>query len=143
MVTMDTFHSSPTKILEEAEGYLRILEASLHRKSKFNNQFLMGISAMCIEKLYMYLLLKHNQIPAHHTPIGLYREARDYTDLPEHVINTTRLISSFESICSFDGFGYKTPSGDELRQITEGLLKMKLFLVNDVKKDNKREAPVG
>lgn len=52
----------------------------------------------------------------------LFKDAQKIESrLSEHMLDTTRLINRFESICSLDGFGYKTPSDDDIKTMIIGL----------------------
>jgi hypothetical protein len=115
-------------VFAEALGFLKTLERSLQRKSKFNNELLYQITAMSIEKLLVSLLAYHGINATHHTPIALIREANTVKPLPESMIKTAELIGRYESICSISGFGYKIPADDELRQMILGLIEIKDYV---------------
>jgi len=118
----------------EAKGYLKILEKSMKRKSKFTNDLLYNVISLCTEKLFM-ALLSHNQINAtHHTPMALFNEANRLNKLPEEFRDTVKLISKFESICQFDSFGYKTPADSEIKQMATGLVNIKNYIDEKLQK---------
>lgn len=109
-------------LFQEGEKYLATLSKTLERKSRFDNDLLYSIAAMCCEKLFVALLSHYDEIAEHHMPVALYKQAAEVeTDLTPEMQDTCRLINRFESICSIDGFGYKTPNDDELRRIILGL----------------------
>ena len=114
----------------EASGYLKTLEGSLSKKSKFNNELLYNIVAMCTEKLFMTFLLHDGINATHHTPMALFNEVDKIYKLPQNFKNTARLISKFESICLMDAFGYKAPTDDELKKMIEGLIEISFYLDN-------------
>ena len=116
------------KIYAEALGYLKTLERSLERKSKFSNELLYQISAMGFEKLFVALLAFHKINANHHTPLALLNEVEALLTVPENIKTTARLIGSFESICSMSGFGYKMPNEEQLHQIIVGLIDCKTFV---------------
>ncbi|MDP4203638.1 MAG: hypothetical protein Q8861_13165 [Bacteroidota bacterium] len=109
-------------LFQEGEKYLATLSKTLERKSRFDNDLLYSIAAMCCEKLFVALLSHYDEIAEHHMPVALYKQAAEVeTDLTPEMQDTCRLINRFESICSIDGFGYKTPNDEELRRIILGL----------------------
>lgn len=114
----------------EASAYLKTLERSLTKKSKFNNDLLYGIAAMTFEKLLVSLLASKKIEALHHTPLALYKEASTKIDLPADFKSTAQLLMKFESICSFEVFGYKTPTDDQLRELIMGLLSISSFVNN-------------
>jgi hypothetical protein len=114
----------------EANGYLKTLERSLSKRSKFNNELLYNIVAMCTEKLFMTFLLHQGKNATHHTPMALFNEVDKIYKLPESFKNTVKLISRFESICLMDAFGYRAPADDELKKMIEGLVEIGLYLDN-------------
>jgi hypothetical protein len=112
----------------EAAGYLKTLERSLIQKSKFNNELLYNIVAMCTEKIFMTYLLHKGKNAIHHTPMALFNEVDKIYKLPENYKDTAKLIGKFESICLIDAFGYKTPTSKELTKMIEGLIEIKRHL---------------
>lgn len=122
---MDSLKEHFSYTYGEATGYLKTLEKSLSHKSKFNNELLYNIVAMCTEKLFMTYLLNKSINATHHTPMALYNEVSKIYQLPENFKDTVKLIGKFESICLIDSFGYKTPSTDELKKMIEGLVEIK------------------
>jgi hypothetical protein len=121
------------KIFVEAEGYIRTLERSLERKSKFNNELLYQMSAMGFEKLFVALLAYHEINANHHTPLALIEEVETLLIVPKEINATAHLIGSYESICSVSGFGYKMPEDDVLREIIVGLIACKAFVESYIK----------
>jgi hypothetical protein len=128
--------SSPVNNLEaqsesmfgEALGYLRTLERSLVRKSRFNNELLYQIAAMSLEKLLVALLATYDLNATHHTPVALIKEVNAIEQLPDSIVATGQLIGRFESICSMSGFGYKIPTDGELREMILGLLEIRDYV---------------
>lgn len=114
----------------EAAGYLKTLERSLVKKSKFNNDLLYGMAAITFEKLFVSLLASNRKEALHHTPFALYKEASAIVDMPPQFKKTAQLLMQFESICSFNGFGYKTPTEEQLREMITGLMSIRDF-IND------------
>lgn len=106
----------------EAEKYLKTLTKSTERKSRFDNDLLYSMTVMCCEKLFVSLLSHYDEMADHHMPVALYKQAKNVEpDLTPDMQETCRLINRFESICSIDGFGYKTPSDEELKTMILGL----------------------
>ena len=119
---IETMKENALCTLNFAEGYYCVLKKSLLHKSRFENDVLFGIITICFERLMVALMSSYNQIPASHTPIMLFREAKKVEPrLSERMLETSRLINRFESICSLDGFGYKTPSDDEIKTMITGM----------------------
>jgi hypothetical protein len=117
--------------LSFANGYYKILEGSLVHKTRFDNDLLYNIVAMCFEKHMITLLSIYNQFASNHVPVFLFKEARMVdSQLTDEMYKTVKLIGSFESICSMDGFGYHTPSDVELREMIVGMEPIHK-LVND------------
>jgi hypothetical protein len=98
----------------------------LNKKSRFDNDLLYNFAVMSMEKYFVALLARYDWNANHHMPIALYREAKDFEpELTESMKQTAILIGKFEAICSLDGFGYRTPNTDELREMADGLLEIK------------------
>ncbi|MBP1640482.1 MAG: hypothetical protein H6Q17_2065 [Bacteroidetes bacterium] len=109
-------------LFQEGEKYLVTLSKTLERKSRFNNDLLYSITVMCCEKLFVSLLSHYDEMADHHMPVALYKQAQEVEPgLTPAMQDTCRLINRFESICSIDGFGYKTPTDDELKRMILGL----------------------
>jgi len=121
------------KIYAEALGYSKTLERTLERKSKFSNELLYQMSAMCFEKLFVALLAHHEINANHHTPLALLEEVEALLTVPENIKVTAKRVGSFESICSVSGFGYKMPNDEQLREIIVGLVDCKIFVGGFIK----------
>ena len=91
---------------------------------------------MSLEKLLAALLSHFETEPEHHTPGAMFREAAKYdTGLTEEMRATAVFIQTFESICSFDSKGYKTPDNEEMKKIIYGLIEIHEH-IRSVIKDN-------
>lgn len=123
---MSVLQQQATEMYAEAAGFLKSLRSVRDGKSKFNDDLLYNISVMCLEKLFMTYLSQKKVMATHHTPMALLSEAQEIEPFPEKVVALTKLMSRFESICSMDGFGYKTPTKEEILIMVDGL-----FLLND------------
>jgi hypothetical protein len=63
---------------------------------------------------------------SHHMPIALYKEALEFDpELTESMKKTSILVGKFEAICSLEGFGYRTPSTEELHAMATGIQEIK------------------
>lgn len=113
-----------------ATSYLKIVKASLEAsKRRFDNDMLYNLIAVCFEKFMMTLLAHHDLTPNSHLPLLLYKEAKVHEpSLGESIKQTALLIGSFEAICSFEDFGYKTPNDSEIRQMLTGLGELQSFV---------------
>jgi hypothetical protein len=126
---MTEMEKHATLTFDEAIKYIQTLEKSLTRKSRFNNDLLYGMAAMGFEKLFVSMIARKGLNATHHTPMALYQEANGLHPLPEYMNDTAKLLGKFESICSMDGFGYKTPTDDELKSIIEGLVAIRQYML--------------
>ena len=62
----------------------------------------------------------------HHMPIALYKEALEFEPkLTDNMKQTAILVGKFEAICSLEGFGYRTPSNEDLEAMTSGIKEIK------------------
>lgn len=114
---------------EEGKKYLKTLSGTLEKKSKFTNDLLYGMSVMCFEKLFVGYTAHMGFMAEHHMPMALYNEAKSLDkDFPEEYRETAKLMSQFESICSMDGFGYKTPTDEELKAMILGLVEIDKYI---------------
>ena len=112
-----------------AKSYLSTLEHSLGRSSRFNNDLLYNIAVMAMEKLFVALLARYDWNATHHMPVALYKEALQFeTEMTDNMKATSILVGKFEAICSLDGFGYKTPTNDELHSMMTGMKEIELLV---------------
>jgi len=125
---MNALKQQADSTFSEAEKYISTLEKSLGKKSKFNDDLLYNMVAMSFEKLLVSYLARYDINATHHTPLALFQEANKTAALPTQAKETAKLIGKFESICSFDGFGYKTPTPEELSQMISGLVGIRDFM---------------
>jgi hypothetical protein len=125
---MKTLKDQSESLFMESLGYLKTLERSLVRKSKFSNELLYQIAAMSIEKMLVAFLASHEINATHHTPMALIYEANTVEQMPDHIVETAKLIGRFESICSVSGFGYKIPNNEELKEMILGLVVIKNYV---------------
>ncbi len=124
-----TWKKQSDDLYKDGAGYLKTLEKHLNQPSRFDNNLLFNISIMSFEKLFAALLAYYETEAIHHTPVSMYREANTYDKgLTPEMMDTARLIQSFESICSFDSKGYTTPTDEELRTIITGLISIKEYV---------------
>lgn len=107
-----------------------MLEKSLNNpKSRFDDDFLYNLAVMSTEKYFVALLARYDWNASHHMPIAMYKEALTFDpELPESIKNTAILVGKFEAICSIDGFGYRTPSHDDLQEMTVGIMELKQWV---------------
>lgn len=109
--------------LEYANSYLSTVKKNLQMPSrKFDNDLLYSMLTICFEKFFVGLLARYNWNAESHLPLRLYKEAQPFEpELTDSMKATAILLGSFESICSLDGFGYRTPTDEELHTMVEGL----------------------
>jgi hypothetical protein len=84
---------------------------------------------MSLEKYFVALLARYDWNATHHMPIGLYKEAADFeTELTESMKQTAILVGKFEAICSIEDFGYRTPTLEDLKQMSSGIEEIKVLV---------------
>jgi hypothetical protein len=106
----------------EGNAFVEMLDKSLSKPSRFTDDLLFSISVMAYEKLMVGFLAYYDVNATHHMPLSLFKEAREIdSGLTDEMKETPKLLSQFESICSLDGFGYKTPTKEEMIKIIIGL----------------------
>jgi hypothetical protein len=113
--------------LHFANSFLSTLQKSLvNEKSRFDNDMLYNLAVMSTEKYFVALLARYDWNATHHMPISLFKEALTLDpELPVNMKQTAILVGKFEAICSLDGFGYHTPSTEELQSMSVGLQEIK------------------
>jgi hypothetical protein len=116
--------------LNYANGFYKSFQGSLNKpKSRFDNDLLYNFAVMSVEKYFVALLARYDWNGTHHMPLGLYKEAEDFEpELTESIKKTAILVGKFEAICSLDGFGYRTPSTEELLQMETGIQEIKVLV---------------
>jgi len=113
--------------LRYANSFFSTFQKSLNNeKSRFDNDLLYNFAVMSVEKYFVALLARFDWNAEHHMPIALYKEALSFEpELTEEMKQTAILIGKFEAICSLDGFGYRTPSTEELEAMATGIAAIK------------------
>jgi hypothetical protein len=115
--------------LDQANKYFETLERSLTNTSRFKNDLLYSMTLMTMEKYFVSLMACYEELPSHHVPLGLYREAEHLeTELTPTMKQTCILTGKFEGICSLEDFGYRTPANEDLQQMIEGMKEIKLLV---------------
>lgn len=116
--------------LEYANSYYSMLVKSLDKpKPRFDNDFLYNLAIMSTEKYFVALLARYDWNASHHMPLAMYKEALDFDpELPESIKQTAILVGKFEAICAIDGFGYRTPSHEDLQEMVKGIGELKLWV---------------
>ncbi|MBF0762665.1 hypothetical protein IR148_16640 [Dysgonomonas mossii] len=113
--------------LEYANSYFSMLAKSINSpKPRFDNDFLYNLAIMSTEKYFVALLARYDWNASHHMPLAMYKEALDFdSELPESIKQTAIFVGKFEAICSIDGFGYRTPSHQDLQEMVKGIEELK------------------
>ncbi|MDP4238419.1 MAG: hypothetical protein Q8904_02980 [Bacteroidota bacterium] len=113
--------------LQYANGFFTTFQRSLANKnSRFDNDLLYDLAVLSHEKYFVALMARYDWNATHHMPIALYKEALEFEpELTENMKQTSILVGKFEAICSLDGFGYRTPSSEELHAMAIGLEEIK------------------
>jgi hypothetical protein len=113
--------------LAYANGYFKVFQSSVEsNKSKFNNELLYQMAVLCFEKYLVGLLARYEWPATHHMPTALFKEAREFEPLlTDEMKETAILVGKFESICALDSFGYRIPTTDDLKEMLQGIRKIK------------------
>ncbi len=113
--------------LQYANGFFSTFQKSLNNKnSRFDNDLLYDFAVLSHEKYFVSLMARYDWHASHHMPIALYKEALEFdSELTESMKQTSILVGKFEAICSLEGFGYRTPSTEELNAMAHGLEEIK------------------
>jgi len=113
--------------LKYANGFFTAFKKSLYNKnSRFDNDLLYDFAVLSHEKYFVALMARYDWQASHHMPIALYKEALEFdTELTESMKQTSILVGKFEAICSLEGFGYRTPSTEELQAMAVGIEEIK------------------
>lgn len=116
--------------LKYANGFYQTFQKSLSKSdSRFDNDLLYNFAVMCLEKYFVALLARYDWNATHHMPLGLYKEAVEFEpELTESMKQTAILVGKFEAICSLDGFGYRTPTQEDLQQMSAGIQEIKILV---------------
>ena len=131
-------HQLAVSSLDYANGYYKALKNSIDsEKARFNNELLYQMVVMCYEKYLVSLLARYEWAATHHMPMALFREAKQFEPmLTDEMKKTAILIGKFESICSLDGFGYGTPTKEELKQMINGIGEVKTIAETRIQEIN-------
>ncbi|MEI8087765.1 MAG: hypothetical protein WCG93_16260 [Paludibacter sp.] len=113
--------------LQYANGFYSTLRSSLDNKnSRFDNDLRYNLAVICLEKYFVSLMARYDWNATHHMPIALYKEALTFdSELTESMKKTAILAGKFEAICSLEGFGYRTPSTEDLESMAIGIKDIK------------------
>jgi len=116
--------------LQYANGFYKTFRGSLNKPdNKFDNDLLYNFAVMSVEKYFVALLARYDWNGTHHMPLGLYKEAEDFEpELTESMKKTAILVGKFEAICSLDGFGYRTPTSEDLQLMVSGIQEIKVLV---------------
>ena len=116
--------------LNYANGFYKTFQRSLNKPDRrFDNDLLYNFAVMSVEKYFVALLARYDWNGTHHMPLGLYKEAEDFEpEFTDSIKKTAILVGKFEAICSLDGFGYRTPSIEELTQMETGIQEIKILV---------------
>jgi hypothetical protein len=115
--------------LKEANRFYDILQRSINQPSRFNNDLRYSMTLMTLEKYFVALMACYEELPTHHIPLGLFREAEQFeSELTPSIKQTCILTGKFEGICSLEDFGYRTPANKELMEMLEGMREIKALV---------------
>lgn len=113
--------------LKYANGFFSTFSKSLtNENSRFDNDLLYQMAIMSVEKYFVALLARYDWSATHHMPVAMYKEALEFEpELTPEMKQTTIMVGKFEGICSVDGFGYRTPSMEDLQLMKTGIQEIK------------------
>jgi len=113
--------------LQYANGFFSTFQKSLvNKKRRFDNDLLYDFAVLSLEKYFVALMARYDWNATHHMPIALYKEALTFdSELTDEMKKTSILVGKFEAICSLEGFGYRTPSTEELESMAIGIKDIK------------------
>jgi len=113
--------------LDYANGFFSTFRKSIHNKnSRFDNDLMYNFAVLSLEKYFVALLARYDWNATHHMPVALYREALTFdNELTDNMKQTAILVGKFEAICSLEGFGYRTPSTEELLFMSSGIQEIR------------------
>ena len=113
--------------LRYANSFFATFQKSVHNEhSRFDNDLLYNFAVISMEKYFVALLARYDWNASHHMPVALYNEALQFDpELTDNMKKTSILVGKFEAICSLDGFGYKTPTSEELKAMAVGIEEIK------------------
>ena len=116
--------------LHYANGFYSTLRSSLDNKnSRFDNDLRYNFAVISIEKYFVALLARYDWNASHHMPIALFKEALTFDpELTDSMKQTAILAGKFEAICSLEGFGYRTPSTEDLEAMANGIAEIKTWV---------------
>lgn len=116
--------------LEYANSYFSTVKNELNAaRRRFDNDLLYNMICMSYEKYFVSLLARYDWNSESHLPLRMYKEAQPFeSELTDNMKKTAILIGSFEAICSIDGFGYKTPTDEDLSTMLQGLDEVKVLV---------------
>ncbi|HLP04636.1 MAG TPA: hypothetical protein VK152_04325 [Paludibacter sp.] len=116
--------------LNYANSYFSTFSKSVENEhSRFDNDLLYQMAIMCVEKYFVALLARYDQHASHHMPVAMYKEALQFDPgLTDEMKKTAIIVGKFEGICSVDGFGYKTPTKDDLKVMKAGIDDIKALV---------------
>lgn len=116
--------------LQYANGFFKTFADSLDKEtSRFDNDMLYNLAVISVEKYFVGLMARYDWNATHHMPIALYKEALTFdSELTDNMKQTAILVGKFEAICSLDGFGYRTPSLEELESMASGIQEIKVLV---------------
>jgi hypothetical protein len=121
--------------LAYANGYFATFSKSVAKENaRFGADLLYQMAILSVEKYFVALLARYDWNASHHMPVALFKEALMFEpDLPDSMKQTCILVGKFEAICSIDGFGYRQPSPDDLKAMSEGIKAIKELTKNRMK----------
>ena len=127
MIPDDEMRLLAISSLQYANGFYKTLSKSISsEKSRFDNDMLYNLAVISVEKYFVGLMARYDWNATHHMPIALYKEALTLVpELTDSMKQTAILVGKFEAICSLDGFGYRTPTNEDLEKMSVGIKEIK------------------
>jgi len=114
-----TYSDEQRKLLGEGIDYLERLHSIDIDESKLGDEVIYNLVCLGVEAVFTAILLSYDCVIDHSGILRLLREMENQQNkpMPEHWVNTARLMSSFQSYCSLEVVKIKIPTKDELKQM--------------------------
>jgi hypothetical protein len=107
------------KLMSEGIDYLERLHGIDIDTSKLGDEVVYNMVCLGVEAVFTAVLLSYDCIIDHSGILRLIREIENQQNkpMPQDWIETSRLMSSFQSYCSLEVVKIKIPTKDELKQM--------------------------
>ena len=84
---------------DAGNSYLRTAQHGHKRSSVFTNTMIYHVLCLSIEKLLMGIFFYHNAIPQHNALGHMIKEAAEFADIPEELIEQVQSMDGILNLC--------------------------------------------